>query len=68
MKDWKADSLFTKLWAFQRNMDMLLVSQQLVDGLFTEEALGVTIALQEVVDEELNGGLLRPEATSDTRG
>ena len=49
-------------------MDMLLVSQQLVDGLFTEEALGVTIALQEVVDEELNGGLLRPEATSDTRG
>ena len=53
MKGWKAESLFTKLWAFQRNMDILLVSQQLVKGLFTEEALGVTTGSQEVVDEEL---------------
>ena len=46
----------------------MLVSQQLVEGLFTEEALGVTTESQEVVDEELNGGLFRPEATSETRG
>ena len=68
MKDWKAESLFTKLWAFQRNVDILLVTQQLVEGLFTEEASGMTTGSQEVVDEELNGGLFRPEATSETRG
>ena len=39
-------------------MDILLVSQQLVEGLFTEKALGMTTGLQEVVDEKLNGGYL----------
>ena len=53
MKDWKAESLFIKLWAFQSNIDILLLSQQLVEGLFKEEAQGVTTGSQEVVDEEL---------------
>ena len=66
MKDWKAENLLTRLWAFQINTDVSPAShdQSLVKKLLSRVTLGRP---PENEGEVLNEGCCSPE-TSETRG